>query len=663
MGNFSLISGVPYLLQVAAVVVFLSITIILVLLAKRSQAERDQAREEWEKTFEAVTDPIMIINKDFSIARANKAMASWLGVSRNEAVGLKCHQRVHQCNEPIAGCPHKLLLEDGTAHSAEIYDKESGRHFYIAVYPIFDSDGFLTSSIHYAKDITADKQSAKELRRAESNYRIIANNTHAWEFWIDPDGSYIYTSPSCERITGYLPEEFTADPGLFLRIVHPEDRERLLSHQHTLAETGAADTEEIVFRVIRRDGAMRWLAHDCRPIYSSGGKYLGIRGSNSDITDRKNSEIEIQRQLKNMTALTDIGMAISSTLDVRVTLNILLERLISQLAIDAATVLLLDQESLYLRCAASLGFRTDSILNTCVRIGKGHAGRAAFERRIQIIPDLSDTLTHSLKEERFHGYVAVPLIAQGKVVGVLELFHRNVINPSHEWLAFLELMASQAAIAIDNASMFFNLQKTNTELMLSYDATLEGWGRTLEFRDEDTMGHTERVTSMTVQLARLIGLDEREIVHLRRGAMLHDIGKISIPDTILLKPGPLTPEEQLVMQRHTVYAYELLKPIPFLRAALDIPYCHHEKWDGTGTPRGLKGEDIPLNARIFSVVDAWDALRSDRPYRKAWPYKEVKEYIQQRSSADFDPKVVEVFLQYLDNVKSDGPWANTEFRD
>jgi HD-GYP domain-containing protein (c-di-GMP phosphodiesterase class II) len=378
-----------------------------------------------------------------------------------------------------------------------------------------------------------------------------------------------------------------------------------------------------------------------------------------DITDRKYAESLIQQQLKNMTDLSDIGMAISSTLDIRVTLKILLERLISQLGIDAADVLLMDQESLYLKCAASLGFKTRSIGKTSVRMGKGHAGQAAFERRILIIPDLNDTLTHSLRDENFRSYVAVPLIAQGKVVGVMELFHRTKIEPSSEWLGFIELMAAQAAIAIDNATMFHNLQRTNTELTLSYDATLEGWGRALEFRDEDTMGHTERVTGMAVQFARLMGLDEREIVHLRRGALLHDIGKIGIPDSILLKPGALTPEEREIMQRHTVYAQKLLKPIPFLRPALDIPYCHHEKWDGSGTPRGLKGEDIPLAARIFAVVDVWDALMSDRPYRPAWPLHEVKEFIKSRSGTEFDPQVVDIFLRYMEESGEGNPGGRT----
>lgn len=908
------------LLLCFAVGVLMAIATALLYCSRKSRAERDLAREEWEKTFETVTDPIMIVTREFLIARANRAMAEWIGVSREEAIGLPCHRHVHQCSEPAVDCPHKKLLADGMAHSAEIHDERNDRYFSVSVYPIFDAEGTLSGSVHYAKDITANKKAEEELRRAETKYRIIADNTHAWEFWRGPDSRYIYTSPSCARITGYAPEEFTADPGLFLRIVHPDDQLMIDEHQKSMAKGEICDTVELMFRIIRRDGSVRWIAHSCQPLFNDAGEFLGIRGSNSDITerrraldalqqtafslaeaqriahlgsweldlandsmkgsdetcrifaldqtgeglshgglqerihpedrtrvdeaysrslttrtpvelvhrllmpdgtikyiqnhcetiydergtpvrqvgtvqdvteqrvaeealreseekfkrlaasaqdaiilmdgdgnvafwndsaatmfgydreeaigrevhrlivperfyrdyhegfsrfqrsgegvfvgktlellarkkngtefpvefsvsalrvqnrwqaisimrditDRKSSEKVIQQQLKNMTALSDIGMAISSTLDIRVTLKILLDRLVSQLGIDAAAVLLLEQESLYLKCAANIGFRSNSIHKTSVRMGKGHAGQAAFERKILIIPELSDTLTNALKDEKFRSYVAVPLIAQGKVVGVLELFHRNTIEPSADWLGFLELMAAQAAIAIDNATMYQNLQRTNTELTLSYDATLEGWGRTLEFRDEDTMGHTERVTGMAVQFARLMGLDEREIVHLRRGAMLHDIGKISIPDTILLKPGVLSDEEREIMQRHTVYAYKLLKPIPFLRPALDIPYCHHEKWDGSGTPRGLQGEEIPLAARIFAVVDVWDALMSDRPYRKAWPLSEVKEYIRDRSGSEFDPKVVETFFRYLEDESWKDIWNVKELQE
>jgi putative nucleotidyltransferase with HDIG domain len=193
--------------------------------------------------------------------------------------------------------------------------------------------------------------------------------------------------------------------------------------------------------------------------------------------------------------------------------------------------------------------------------------------------------------------------------------------------------------------MFNSLQRSNVELMLAYDTTLEGWSKALDLRDKETEGHTQRVTEMTVRLAQVMGFKDNELVHIRRGALLHDIGKMGIPDSILLKAGPLTDEEREIMCHHPAYAYEMLYPISYLRPALDIPYCHHEKWDGTGYPRGLKGDQIPLAARIFAAVDVWDALRSDRPYRAGWPVERVREHIQSLSGTHFDPEVVDVFLE------------------
>ena len=244
-------------------------------------------------------------------------------------------------------------------------------------------------------------------------------------------------------------------------------------------------------------------------------------------------------------------------------------------------------------------------------------------------------------------YHAVPLIAKGYVRGVLELFNRTPFEHDQDWLDFLDTLAGQAAIAIDNALLFDDLQKSNIELIHAYDSTLEGWSRALDLRDKETEGHSKRVTEMTLRLARQMGMTDGEQLQVRRGALLHDIGKMGIPDGILLKPGALSDAEWEIMRKHPVYAYELLFPISHLRPALDIPYCHHEKWDGTGYPRGLKGEYIPLSARIFSVVDVWDALCSDRPYRPAWPEEKIREYIKELSGKQFDPKVVEGFFEPL----------------
>jgi len=239
------------------------------------------------------------------------------------------------------------------------------------------------------------------------------------------------------------------------------------------------------------------------------------------------------------------------------------------------------------------------------------------------------------------------LIARGQIKGVLEVFNHERLDPSPGWISFLETLAGQAAIAIENAEMVDSLERSNLELRLAYNTTLEGWAKALELRDFETEGHSRRVTELTIQMARAVGIPDNELDHVQRGALLHDIGKMAVPDGILLKNGPLDDDEWDIMRQHPVYAYEMLSSIGFLRAALDIPLYHHEKWDGTGYPYGLKGEAIPLAARVFAIIDVWDALSSDRPYRDALDQTVVLGHIKAQSGKHFDPRVVDAFLHIL----------------
>ncbi|MBI4674174.1 MAG: PAS domain S-box protein [Chloroflexi bacterium] len=358
---------------------------------------------------------------------------------------------------------------------------------------------------------------------------------------------------------------------------------------------------------------------------------------------------ETQRRLENLQALDAVDRAISSSFDLRPILNTVIGHAIAQLNVDAADVLLMRPALQTLQYAAGYGFHTRGIERSSVRLGEGHAGRAVLERRTTHVPNLPESGSKYaraavLAAENFVDYYAVPLISKGEVKGVLEVFHHSPLHPKPEWVDFLETLAGQAAIAIDNSQLFENLQRTNLDLALAYDATIEGWSRALDLRDKETEGHTLRVTEMTIQLAKAVGISDTELVHIRRGALLHDIGKMGVPDSILLKPDKLTDDEWALMHRHPQLACDMLAPIQYLRPALDIPYCHHEKWDGTGYPRGLRGEEIPLAARLFAVADVYDALTSDRPYRKAWSKRKTLEHIRALAGTHFDPKVVELFL-------------------
>ncbi len=242
------------------------------------------------------------------------------------------------------------------------------------------------------------------------------------------------------------------------------------------------------------------------------------------------------------------------------------------------------------------------------------------------------------------------LVEQGGKIGLFDSTHVPVILVTALIFSFSPIFFFFIQ-RINRATEKINLDQL--EILHAYETTIEGWSHALDLRDKETEGHTLRVTEMTMRFARMAGITEAELVHIRRGALLHDIGKMGVPDHILFKPDKLTDEEWIAMRKHPVFAFELLSPIAYLRLALDIPYCHHEKWDGSGYPRGLKGEQIPLAARLFAIIDVWDALRSDRLYRQGWSKEKVIEHIKSLSGTHFEPKAVELFLNMMNEDDKD----------
>jgi PAS domain S-box-containing protein len=363
-------------------------------------------------------------------------------------------------------------------------------------------------------------------------------------------------------------------------------------------------------------------------------------------------------RLQRVQALRSIDAAINANMDSVITLRVLINQILSLMKVDAAAALLYNPVLHTLEFSAAHGFRYNGIENTNQKLTHGFANTAIIERRLIEIPNLAQAEDPIYREialkEGFTSCYIAPMIAKGQVCGLLEVYSRSAFTPNQEWLDFLEALGGQAAIAINNAQLFTNLERSNLELSLAYDATIEGWSQALDLKDRETEGHTLRVTSWTVELAKIAGLSEFEIMHVRRGALLHDIGKMGIPDNILKKAGKLTPKEWVIMRQHTQYAYDMIHPIEFLRPAIDIPYCHHEKWDGTGYPRGLKSEQIPFVARLFSVIDVWDAVTSNRPYRKAWSFKTAIEHIKSESGKHFDPQIVKLFIEETDRFTRNG---------
>lgn len=370
---------------------------------------------------------------------------------------------------------------------------------------------------------------------------------------------------------------------------------------------------------------------------------------------RQNQIKSLDLQRERLAALTGVGSAINSSLDLDDVLNKVMDELIVLMKAEKGFLMLKDEKGDF-HVEIARNANREELTEDDFLISRSIVR--------QVLKDGEAVLTTNAKEDsRFKQQASVaafqllsilcaPLKVKDELIGVIYVdnrAHAGIFGNSD--LGLISAFANQAAVAIYNAQLF-------KELQVAYRATLEGWVRALDMRDKETEGHTKRVTALTQKLARKMGVDETSLVHFERGALLHDIGKMAIPDGILLKPAALTPEERILIEKHPVYAFEMLNPIDFLNPALDIPYCHHEKWDGSGYPRGLKGEEIPLAARIFAVVDVWDALVSDRPYRKGLKPDDVKQKIREDAGKHFDPQVVEIFLQLDEQTLSSAAKIN-----
>jgi len=362
--------------------------------------------------------------------------------------------------------------------------------------------------------------------------------------------------------------------------------------------------------------------------------------------------VQMQAHEKQFGALVDLGSVINSSLGLKRVLSEVMDRLIALMSAERGFLLLRESNG-ELKVQVARGIDHADLEEAQFAVSKTIIHRAAETGEVVLT-------TNAQEDPRFQDQVSVaayhllsilcaPLKLKDDLIGVIYVDNRvrsGLFQKSDH--ALISAFANQAAVAIDNARLFDDLQASNEELETAYQATLEGWVRALDLRDKETEGHTQRVTTLTQRLAKTLGVDGDAYMHLTRGALLHDIGKMAIPDGILLKPGDLSPEERALVQRHPIYAYEMLSPIKFLLPALDIPYCHHEKWDGSGYPRGLKGTDIPVAARIFTVADVWDALVSDRPYRKGLKPVDIRKHMAEQSNIHFEPRIVEAFLSLDD---------------
>jgi PAS domain S-box-containing protein/putative nucleotidyltransferase with HDIG domain len=616
---------------------------------ERKQAEKTLAASEMElrALFASMKDVVIVYDIDGQYIKIAPTNPGNLLLPPEEMLGRNVHDVLpkEQADQIVAKV--RESIQSAKVINSEYFLKVAGKDiwFEASISPLVDD-----TAIWVAHDITERRRAEQALVKSEIKFRWLYEYAPVAYHILTPDGIITDVNHRWCELLGFRREE-ALGKAIFDFMVEEERElakasfEKKKQDKETYFESGERN-----YRT--KEGAVKTVKTYDFFALDEGQNITSVQTTIEDITEHKQAEKRIQRQLEHLTALSGIDRVISANFDLKLSLSEILNHVTKELGVDAADILILNSGLQMLEYGAERGFRTKAIRKAQVRLGESYAGRVALEKQLVQIPHLEDEpdnilLKTHLAGEDFVCYFGVPLIIKGVVKGVLEIFHRAALAPDAEWFDFLNTLAGQAAIAVEIATLFETLQLSNSELFLAYGATIEGWSYALDLRDKETEGHTQRVTEMTLKLAHAFDISEADLVQVRWGALLHDIGKMGVPDNILLKPGPLTDEEWVVMKKHPTFAYEMLSPIHYLQAALDIPYCHHEKWDGTGYPRGLKGEQIPLAARIFAVVDVWDALVSDRPYRLAWSEEKARQHIRAEAGTHFDPQVVKTF--FLEN--------------
>ena len=363
----------------------------------------------------------------------------------------------------------------------------------------------------------------------------------------------------------------------------------------------------------------------------------------------------------DLSLLLQVSRALAASLDLEDVLQTAIESAVRTLGLDTGAIYLLEGADLILGATTPpLPPELPEAFRRAPLESHPHIGRCIRVREPVALDDWTpDAMTgaeRAVCEARgLRSILFVPLTVAEEAVGAFIVGSVGTVRTFAEKdVDLCRALSHEIGLALANARLYESLQRSHEELARAYDATIEGWSLALEMRDDETQGHALRVASLAVELGRAMGIPGDELVHLRRGALLHDIGKMVVPDAILRKPGPLTEEEWAVMRRHPEDGRDFLRKVAYLEPALDVPYAHHERWDGTGYPRGLRGEEIPLAARVFAVADAYDALTSDRPYRAAWPEEDVLEHLRRCAGKEFDPQVVAVFLAGRAGEKATG---------
>jgi PAS domain S-box-containing protein/putative nucleotidyltransferase with HDIG domain len=633
MGTQSYTEGIRFKKRDEQMFSFVSTQVAMAINRKQSEQALISSQKRSELLVDASTDGILLETLDGKILEANQIAENMYGYSHNEMINLQVEDLVSP--EFLTNKPNYIKWE--LEHSALLTDipnvRKDGSIFPVEVSTRLATIDNQEYAVAYIRDITERKEAERAIVESEEKFRTLAQTTGAGIF-IHKGGKLIYVNPMWAEITGYKNQELL---GMNLVDLMASGSKDLVQNYINDRMNNDESIKRYEAQIQPKSGQIKWI-----DITTSGIVYEGEQatiGTGIDITERKQKENELQ-----MVAKISEALRVAMTRDeIRPTV---LREVMSFLDIDGALISTIEGTTEMeildrgMGCWAPLDMSrlklSEGLTGYIIVTGKPYVNNHASHDPHFVIPELLSNLS---------SIAGVPLITKGETIGALLIGSTHILSDNE--LRLLKTIGDMTASAIHRSDLYEQTSLQAHELKQAYDATLEGWAHALELRDKETQGHSLRIANMTIKLAKSMGYKDEDLENVRRGALLHDIGKMGVPDTILLKPGSLTEDEWVLMHKHPTYAKEMLIDLSYFKDAIDIPFCHHEWWDGSGYPRGLKGTEIPLVARIFSIVDSWDALISDRPYRKAWSKRDALSHIIDQSGNHFDPDVVNAFVHML----------------